>query len=690
MIDFARVPPELLQGTRAVLWNYEQRNGSKPTKVPRVPHRPAEKASVTDSNTWGSFEDAIAAVMDGKADGIGRVLGDGFTVIDIDGCRDAQTGDITAEAWRIIDELNSYTEISPSDTGVHIWCCGMLPAGRRRSDLIEMYESVRYMTLTGLHLAGTPTTVEERTSELKRLHARTFPSPVTTHHATLDDAELLNRALSAKNGNVFARLWDGETLMHGDDDSAADLALCSHLAFWTGKDAARIDRLFRQSGLMRQKWDEHRGRQTYGEKTIERAIQLCRDSYASASNGSSRKSSSPSRVNGSQLLPESAIEPAPVLVPLADVQPESVEWIWPGRVAVGKIALICGDPGLGKSWITLDVAARMSSGRGWPDGAPAAPTGNVLLLSAEDALADTIRPRLDALGADVTRITHLPFVRAGDKQRAVQLSDIGIIDEAIRRTNARLVVIDPISAYLGSTDSHRDSDVRGLIAPLAALAEGTGVAVVGVMHLAKSTQRPAIYRAVGSIAFTAAARIVLAVAADPDRDDRRILASVKCNISAPAMALAYTLGNGQLSWESGPVSNLDVEALLSGPPLDRHERREVDDWLRQLLTNGPLDARQIKRAAEQAGFAWRTVFRAKQRLGIDAVKLGFGPSGKWTWMLPDTKTATRSTTDNNVAAFDKDHENSPVSSKERQRMPAESLARNEDSHNEQSPETDEL
>jgi hypothetical protein len=268
---------------------------------------------------------------------------------------------------------------------------------------------------------------------------------------------------------------------------------------------------------------------------------------------------------------------------------------------------------------------------------------------------------LDTLGADETKIDHLALVRAGDKDRAIQLDDVAAIEEAIHQTSARLVIIDPISAYLGSTDSHRDADVRALIAPLATLAEQNGVAIVGVMHLAKSTQRPAIHRAVGSIAFTAAARIVLAVAADPEHDDRRILATVKCNISAPASALAYTLLDGQLAWESDPVSDVDVEALLSGPPVDRQERREVDGWLRQLLSTGPLDARQVEREAGKAGFSWRTVGRAKKRLGVDTARLGYGPHGKWSWMLPNPKSATADTRDGVVATFEPGGEKTPGS-----------------------------
>ena len=335
----------------------------------------------------------------------------------------------------------------------------------------------------------------------------------------------------------------------------------------------------------------------------------------------------------------------PILVRLANVKAEPVSWIWPCRLALGKLTLLVGDPGLGKSWITLDIAARVSCGGAWPDGGQAI-AGNVLLLSAEDGLADTIRPRLDALGADVMRVHHLAVLRAGEQERAVQLADAAALESAIRATGARLLVIDPISAYLGSTDSHRDAEVRALMAPLARVAERTGAAVLGVMHLAKSSQRPAMYRAVGSIAFAAAARVVLAVAADPERQDRRLVAPIKSNLSAPPAALAYTLADGRLTWEAGPVPDVDVNALLAGPPLDRQERREADGWLREMLADGPVLSRDIQRAGDAAGFSWRTLWRASKRLGVETERMGgLGAAGKWYWRLPAPKYATTSASD---------------------------------------------
>lgn len=252
-----------------------------------------------------------------------------------------------------------------------------------------------------------------------------------------------------------------------------------------------------------------------------------------------------------------------VLVRVSDVRAVDIEWLWLGRLPAGKFVIIVGDPGVGKSWLTLDMTARISRGASWPDGGRA-PMGDVILLSAEDAIDDTIRPRLDRLGADVTRVHALTAIRDQDARRAPVLTrDINRLERAVVSTDAVLVIIDPVSAYLGQIDSHRDAEVRGVLAPLAALADHTGAAIVGVMHLSKSTQRPALHRAIGSIAFVAAARLVLAVAPDPGDEKRRLIAPAKSNICAPAPTLAYRLLDGRLVWEPEPVVGVTADALLS-------------------------------------------------------------------------------------------------------------------------------
>lgn len=336
---------------------------------------------------------------------------------------------------------------------------------------------------------------------------------------------------------------------------------------------------------------------------------------------------------------------APALVRLADVSAEQVSWLWRGRLPRGKLTLIVGDPGLGKSYLTLDVAARVSRGDEWPDGERAA-LGDVVLLNAEDGLADTIRPRLDALGADTTRVHALRAVRDDTGERHFNLeTDLPALEGAVESTRAVLVSIDPLSAYLGARDSYKDAEIRTVLGPLAALAERCRVAVVGIMHLTKDQQRRALYRALGSVAFVAAARVVLAVARDPDDDARRLLVGVKNNLTAPSPGLAFRLDGGRLTWDPGTVDGVDADTLLSatGAGEERDERRDADDFLRDLLADGDVRAAEGERAARANGISPRTLDRARRRVGVRAYPVGYHPK-VWWWRL-SPKDATPSSKD---------------------------------------------
>jgi putative DNA primase/helicase len=203
----------------------------------------------------------------------------------------------------------------------------------------------------------------------------------------------------------------------------------------------------------------------------------------------------------------------PVLVCLADVEPRPVSWLWPGRIPLGRITLLVGRPGEGKSFLTTDMAARITTATPWPDGSEC-PIGSVVLISAEDDPADTIRPRLDAHYADVRRVHLLSAVRRkdadGHHERMVTLADLDAIEKAVKRCgDCKLIVVDPIGSFLGGrTDSHRDNEVRAVLAPIAQLAERHGPAVLVVAHRRKGTGSTADDLALGSRAFTGIARAV--------------------------------------------------------------------------------------------------------------------------------------------------------------------------------------
>ena len=261
----------------------------------------------------------------------------------------------------------------------------------------------------------------------------------------------------------------------------------------------------------------------------------------------------------------------PVGVLMRDVVEEKVEWLWPGRIPLRKITLVDGDHGLGKSAIATDLAARITTGRPMPDGAPTV-QGAVVILSAEDGFADTIRPRLAAARADLTRVLGIGMVGEGDDARLPAIpDDIAEIERGAARVGAVLIIIDPLMAYLsGTVNSHRDQDVRRALAQVSQLADRTGAAVLIVRYLNKNQGGKAIYRGGGSIGVFGAARSVLLVAGDPDDPDdpptRRILASVKSNLAPPAAPLTYRLvgtASGAVAVEWLGVSEHTASALLA-------------------------------------------------------------------------------------------------------------------------------
>jgi primase-polymerase (primpol)-like protein len=277
------VPAELRARPQWVGWRYEERNGET-TKGP-IDAKCGKHARVNDPATWSTFEQALAAVERYRLSGVGYVfsLDDLYCGADLDKCRDPDTGGISETAHHIKCALASYTELSASGEGVHTIVKARKPGDRcravHRGQKIELYDHGRWFAMSGAIERGGNLAIEERQKEIDALYASLFPpdappKPKSSGHARISAslAEILAKAQSAKNGDKFARLWRGDWSGY-PSQSEADLALCRILAYWTGN-VDQVDRLFRQSGLYRQKWDEvhHSDRQTYGEHTVRKAL----------------------------------------------------------------------------------------------------------------------------------------------------------------------------------------------------------------------------------------------------------------------------------------------------------------------------------------------------------------------------------------------------------------------------------
>ena len=264
---FEIIPDELKTQANWVCYRMETRFGQpKPTKIPYNPVT-GHKAKANEPATWTAYETCVAAAERGEYAGVGFEFAPPYVGVDLDHCRDAETGEIEDWAQEIIAHLNSYTEASPSGTGVHIIIRGSLPPGRRRQGPVEMYDAARFFTMTGDQVSGTPNNIEERSSEVAELHQAFFPVETATGgpatpavegtSGLLSDAEIIERASKAVNGDKFKKLWTGDWQGMYSSQSEADQALCCELAFWTGKDQSQMDSLFRQSGLYRKKWERH-------------------------------------------------------------------------------------------------------------------------------------------------------------------------------------------------------------------------------------------------------------------------------------------------------------------------------------------------------------------------------------------------------------------------------------------------
>jgi len=328
--------------------------------------------------------------------------------------------------------------------------------------------------------------------------------------------------------------------------------------------------------------------------------------------------------------------------PAHQVVAQAVSWLWPERLPLGKLVILDGDPDLGKSLIALDLCARLSTGRPFPDGRPGPGPANALVLSAEDSPADTIVPRLERLGADMQRVSV--WQREADDEdwpwRFPAQADR--LDEALARTDARLAVIDPIMAFLDdSVLSASDPSVRRALGPLMRLAEKHRCTLLMHRHLNKQGGSKALYRGLGSIAFVAACRFAMLVARDPTAPARCVLAQVRNSLAGPQPSLGYQVAatDGALpTVEWLGVSHHSANNLLAGAAnVDDRPRDQATVFLEQFLADGPRTSEDVWQAVEQAGIAPRTLERAKKDLDVRCDRMHKDGRPVTYWLLRGQK-----------------------------------------------------
>jgi putative DNA primase/helicase len=336
----------------------------------------------------------------------------------------------------------------------------------------------------------------------------------------------------------------------------------------------------------------------------------------------------------------------------ADIDPKPVDFLWSGRLARGKHTAIAGEPGDGKSQLSVYVAATISRGGEWPCGEGRAPICNVIILSAEDSADDTVVPRLMAAGADLSRVHIVSAVTQedGKGRRAFNLqADLALLEQKIADIgDVALVIIDPISSYMGKADSHKNADVRGALEPASEMAARLRVGILSITHFSKTgsgNTSKALHRFIGSIAFVGAPRAAFAVIADAENEGRILFLHAKNNLARRPQGLAYRLVQTDIGksghcliasyvvWDNAPVDMSADEALRANDEGgERGAATEAEDYLRDILAAGPIPAKEGEAGARAHGIATRTLARARKRLGVVAEKGGMQEG--WTWRLP--------------------------------------------------------
>ncbi|MCL4464419.1 MAG: AAA family ATPase [Chloroflexi bacterium] len=607
------IPIELRQRRQWVAWTYKRDGG----KLPLNP-RTGKAAATDQSQTWTDFQTAYRYATAHHC-GIGYVFSgnDPYCGADLDDCRSEHTGAIRAEVWPLIEALDSYTEVSPSGRGVKALVKAKLDRAHKGPG-VELYDRGRFFCITGRRLQSTPATIEHRQSEVDTIIHERFGG--NGHRGAEAIPEVI---LEGQRNNVLTSF--GGTLRQRG----------------AGLEVIEASLLAMNQAQCRPPLPDDEVRAIAASVSRYEPGQVC-----------------PSRLEAGRQWPQEEMTETtePVLLSLADVTPKQVRWLWHRRIPLGKLTIMDGDPGVGKSLITIDLAGRVSTHDLMPDGTLSEIEGpaGVVLLCIEDDPADTIRPRLDAAGADCSRIVLLQEIRrtvaVGEKTetktRQVTLADVDAIEAAIRKVDAKLVIVDPVMAYTGRADTHVDAEVRQVLSRLAKMAQDTGVAVLAVRHLNKSVGGNPLYRGGGSIGFIASARSGLLVAHDPDDSSgkRCVLASTKCNLAELPRSLAYEIeapdGVARVAWRG--ESTFTASSLLAAPASGEEHSAlsEAKDFLSNALAAGPVEVSEIKREARQAGISEITLRRAKEALGVSALHDGgsFG-GGKqcWKWEMPPSE-----------------------------------------------------
>lgn len=313
------------------------------------------------------------------------------------------------------------------------------------------------------------------------------------------------------------------------------------------------------------------------------------------------------------------------IINMADVEAVEVKWLWKPYIPLGKITIIQGDPGEGKTTLALSIAAALTQGENLPNEVEIKAPVNVIYQTAEDGLADTIKPRLEAVNADCARVLVID-----ESKEELSMTDERI-EKAIKQTGAKLIILDPIQAYIGANvDMHRANEIRPVMSKLGRIAEEYGCAVVLIGHMNKAAGQKSSYRGLGSIDITAVARSVLIVGKMRDSPSKRIMTQAKSSLAPVGKSLLFEINeNSALEWK-GEV-DITAEQFLENGGAELSKLEIATEFLLETLKDGKVSQKEIAAAASDYDFSARTLNEAKKNLKVLSIKA----DNKWYWKLPD-------------------------------------------------------
>lgn len=601
-------------------------------------------AKVNDPATWGTFEEAkrfYAATRDDPAAGVGFVFDgtEGMTFIDLDHVITGGkwTGPVEVQALFAGTSAETYVEISPSGTGLHAFGLGTLPANaRHKRELphdvkVEAYSKLHYSTVTGFRVG---------LSQLGSI-AHRIPG-IVEYIGTVDKEEAEAEVPAPERAEEIA-----DALSHLDPDMPYDewLRVGMALKSGLGKAGRQLWLAWSREGAKyhpgepEEKWRSFQ-RGGVGLGTL---IQMAHDAGWEPDATARPTAQEEFTVVADETpgLPESGFK----LIPLSDVQPEKIDWLWKGFIALGHLTIVAGDPGMGKSIMTLDIASRISRGMPLPGEAAPRPPRRALVLNAEDGQADTLRPRAEAAGADLSKMIVLDIMHGG---RPPQLpDDVAALEAYIKAAgDVQLVVLDPLNACVPvRLDSHKDQHIRQALQPLVEMAMRLKVAVVVVVHLNKTEDAGALlYRISGSIGIGATARSVVFVGPHPDNEGEVVVAQAKAQMGPAPASLTFRVDPSAKDADVGVVnwlgeSEVGADAVVARQKEKVEPRGKLDQaamWLEARLAGGPVEAKAIIAEARAVGFGEKTLRMAHDKIGGKRERDGgMGAAGHWVWHPPE-------------------------------------------------------